>query len=188
MKKKWSKGRQNQEGSNSGQQVPLSEKCPYVTVHVKSTAEDKDRDAYDKSYKSAQLKLSAKLNRITAIGAALSFLAFIGLCVSLYFTRNATLAASKQAETSRLEFESSQRPWVAVTNVNADNLMTSGLPHLDYTSITVSNVGHSVAMRVVYHPALIKNDDYSGNECKSVADELRAVPDQEQRGIVLFPG
>jgi hypothetical protein len=158
-----------------------------LPVVVESTASDEKRYGQEKDDRSAQIRAAQHLNGITVAAAAISLLALGALFVSLGYTRTATIAATKQADTAQREFVSSQRPWLS-TKYMVDALLEIGpdSPTLQ-VGIQITNVGHSIAKNVIFHPILVANRKETGRECESISDEVHKKAVDFHAGIVAFP-
>lgn len=146
------------------------------------------RYADEKNCRYEQLRLARTQNWIVGIGTGTSLLALAGLMWGLIYSGRGTKAAINQAETARQEFESSQRPWISLSAETS--AIQWGPKNAIVVSIgTLTNLGHSVATRVSYHPFLVQvGKNFRGDECKSEAEAYHKDPHKSKNdGIVLFP-
>jgi hypothetical protein len=94
--------------------------------------------------------------------------------------------ASKQFSAAQEQYQATQRPWMSL-DITADKMTVDqnswGTIGLHYSS---SNVGHSLAHRVVFGATLLP-DNQRGPECTVPANE-RQTWDAHHPGTVIFPG
>jgi hypothetical protein len=187
MSKRRNKGSQSQKGSNGGQHPPTSEKCRFGDFprvqgvqRIEPSTEDNQRYANEQRDRTTQIGLSSNLNWITGVAAGISLLALAALFVSLSISRT-------QADTSRRELDSSQRPWLTL-KVNAEKLVINKeFAVIDPTTAFWTNTGHSVAQNVRYYPWLITNETQTGKECEK-SGGTKGAAEREHVGTSSFPG
>jgi hypothetical protein len=186
MSKRRNKGSQGHEGSNGGQHPPPPENCRFgdfprvQVVRIEPSTEDNQRYANEQRDRTSQTGLSSKLNWITGVAAAISLLALAALFVSLSISRT-------QADTSRRELESSQRPWLTLKVTGEKLIINKDFAAIDPTTAFWTNTGHSVAQNVSYYPWLITNETQTGKEC----EKSRVTKEDAERrhiGTASFPG
>ncbi|NYF90338.1 hypothetical protein RBB79_12160 [Tunturiibacter empetritectus] len=191
-----SKNRNNRgntkDSPNRGENPTQTEKCRFSiptvqAVRIEPSSEDKEKYSNEENYRRKQLDLSVYLNWITAIAAAISLLALAALFISLWFTRIATQAATKQATTAQREFESSQRPWLA-TQYAHDALLVIAPDSISLQmAVSMSNVGHSIAQNVIFRPILMENWRGNLTDCETWSENVEKQAAIVSGGIVIFP-
>lgn len=184
MSKNRNKGGQGNKGSNGGQHPSPPEKCHFgdfprvQAVRIEPSSEDNERYANEQRDRTRQIGLSSNLNLITGVAAAISLLALGALYISLGISRT-------QANTSKREFESSQRPWLTL-QVRAEKLVIKKeFAVIDPTTAVWTNTGHSVAQNVRYYPSLITEETRTGKECEGISKQ---AAEEGHVGTAVFPG
>lgn len=181
----------HQRGGNEGGDSSPVEKCLFVrpqvqAVRIEASSEDKERHSDEKRYWDKQIRLASNLNRITAVGAAISVFTLVALFFSLRYTREATGAAISQSQTSQREFESSQRPWVSLDVSGAQMVVYRAGAGEITVYYRLNNMGHSVATNVMFKGYVVPVQEETGKECE-VSQEWLDTLKSKQGGTIIFP-
>jgi hypothetical protein len=146
----------------------------------------------------AQLRTAKGLNRITAIGAALSLLGLLGIVASIFIAKQATddghiaaNAAQQSAETAGNALVSANRAWIAPTGIWHDRQQAFVVGEPINYAILFRNVGKEPATRLNWHiengfyPSPNKHIDIAKSEFSR--DDMCKIVQSISSGGVVYP-